>query len=117
MMRNPLLCGVLLTLAMCGSGTARGADNNNAPLTKATNLVIGKLLEWCVQAGMTPDQVITVFGWPEGRGAFTSGPITNPPTDHTTVTFWYLRYGVTVNFYNPLMPSPNKMNRVDGGMQ
>ena len=80
--------------------------------------VVGRLLVWCVKAGMTPDQVEHLFGRPTMMDSFTNGPIGQA---YTTTWFTYLNYGVTITF--PAIPEgettgQHKVHeRVQGGIE
>ena len=79
---------------------------------------MGKLLTWSVSAGMTRDRVRWIFGEPalmtsEGRGLI-GGDV------HTTTTDWYIRYGVTVYYFESVSPFKGgkkiKYERIEGGI-
>ncbi|MBV9125453.1 MAG: hypothetical protein JO112_19060 [Planctomycetes bacterium] len=90
------------------------------PPSKQVNFpaqITGRLLDYCVRAGMTPDQVSRVFGEPEGTQVDSQGPITE---SYTNVTYIYLRYGVMVFFPpKPNLPMGRTLQgpRVHGGIE
>lgn len=92
------LCGALLVAICSLAAPPPGSAEPAPPRVPAFNLLIGKVLEWCVAADMTPEQIETIFGYPDASMSETHGP---PLDSHTSVTWSYMKYGVTVNFYDP----------------
>ena len=81
------------------------------------NPVVGKTITLCVRAGMTPEQVVTVFGRPESVDGAGFGP---PGGGVVVDCFYYRRYGVSVCFtrpVNPANPSHRNYIRVDGTLE
>lgn len=90
-------------------------DNEHVALPQRC---VGKLLAWSVKAGMTRDRVRRIFGEPElmtsvGRGLI-GGDV------HSTTTDWYIRYGVTVSYFESGSPFEGgeemEYERIEGGI-
>ena len=95
--------------------TEKTARNEHVALPRRC---VGKLLAWSVKAGMTRDRVRRIFGEPElmtsvGRGLI-GGDV------HTTTTDWYIRYGVTVSYFESGSPFDGgeemEYERIEGGI-
>ena len=87
------------------------------------NPVIGKAITLCVNAGMTQEEVVTLFGPPESSDGFGSGP---PDGGVEVDSLYYRRYGASVSFMRRLglggaakarFPSHMSFERVDGGLE
>jgi hypothetical protein len=96
-----------------GPGTS---DAQTARVPSLPSRLIGKLLVWSVEAGMTPEQVKAVFGEPEASEADDYGP----PRDWVeSRTCFYPNYGITVTFSIRHRPPfrPGHYIRVEGTLE